>query len=87
MVLSLKVYWKAYLALFRPLDLEKKKAQTRQYSSRENYYKLTSGGSSAELKFWSIGVELNQQSNKFVFSTVYNEFQSRFQEKKTRFPG
>ena len=29
MVLSLKVYWKAYLALFRPLDLEKKKHKHR----------------------------------------------------------
>ena len=32
---------KSALALFRPMDLEK--TQTRQYSSRENYYKLTSG--------------------------------------------
>ena len=29
----------------------RKKTQTRQYSSSENYYKLTSGGSSTELKF------------------------------------
>ena len=29
----------------------RKKTQTRQYSSSENYYMLTSGGSSTELKF------------------------------------
>jgi len=35
-----------YLALFRPFDL-KKKEQTRQCSSRENYY---TSGRSTELK-------------------------------------
>ena len=82
-MLFLKVYWKAYVSLFRPLFLEKK-IQTRQYNSRENYYKLTSDRS-IELKLWSFGGEFNGETNKFGFSTMYDEFQARFQGEKTGF--
>jgi len=43
--LFLRVYYKAYVALCWPLDLEK--TQTRQCSSRANYHTL---GRSMELK-------------------------------------
>ena len=43
----LKVYWRAYLALFRPSRC-RKKIQTRQYNSRENY---CTSGRSTELKY------------------------------------
>ena len=50
--------------------IKKKKTQTRQYSSRENYYKVTSGRGT-ELKLWSIGGEYNRQTNKIsVFHGV-----------------
>ena len=71
MVLFLKVYWKAYLALFRPPDLEKKKLKHKYVSaSLENYY---TSGRSTKLKLcrlWSIYRRGSQQSNNFGFSTV-----------------
>ena len=85
-----QVYWKSYLALFRPLDLEKKKQNKKQNkttntevqlvsiaavfrlkmaaketSSRENYYKFTSGRSTElPVKLWSIGGEFNRQTSR-----------------------
>ena len=54
------------------------KTAAKETSSRENYNKPTLGRST-ELKLRSIGGEFNRQTNKFGFSTVYHEFQARFQ--------
>ena len=70
-VLLLKVYWKAYLELFWPLDLEKNKnkAQMWHCSSHENYY--TSGcWNFADFDLYIRGENRQTTGNKFGFSTV-----------------
>ena len=51
-------------------------------------FKYTSGRST-ELKLWFVVREFNRKTNKFGFSTLYNEFQARgkkqgFNDKKAK---
>ena len=67
--ITFKSVLKSIFSIISAAGLRKKK-QTRQYSSRENYYKVTSGRGT-ELKLWSIGGEFNWQTNKIpVFHGV-----------------
>ena len=66
--LFLKVYWKAFLALFQLLDLEKKKTQTQQYRSHENYYTVLP----AVVQSWNFDLPayIGGEAGRLIISTV-----------------